>query len=118
MGSQDTDLSDEELDGYVNDVVILVSGFLLAIVGGFLLVEYLVGPVLSRFVPAVSGSILDCVWADGGGDVVCRGSLTARGLLVAGISLPIAVVWINGYQHRLRPILADRGIVPSNNDGE
>jgi len=108
-----SELSDGEISGYMNDVVILMSGFLLTVFLAFLLVELLIGPVLASVVPAFSGSIIDCVWT--GTESVCSGGLKARGLLVVAVGLPLTILWLNNYQDRIRPYLAARGIVPGNN---
>jgi hypothetical protein len=109
----DSEFSDEEINGYMNDVVILVSGFLLTVFLVFLLVELLVGPILASFIPAFSGSVINCVWT--GTESVCTGGLGARGLLVVAAGLPLTVLWLNNYQNRIRPYLVARGIVPGNN---
>ena len=108
-----SELGDEEISGYMNDVVILVSGFLLTVSLAFLLVELLIGPVLASVIPAFSGSIIGCVWT--GTESVCNGGLRARGLLVVVVGLPLTILWLNNYQDRIRPYLAARGIVPGDN---
>ena len=114
MGSGgDSEFSDEEINGYMNDVVIVMSGFLLSMFISYFLVELLIGPVLSSFIPAFSGSIIDCVWT--GTESVCSGGLRPRGLLVAAVGVPLTILWLNSYQYRIRPYLVDRGIVPGNN---
>jgi len=109
----DSDLSDEEVSGYMNDVIIVMSGFLLAMFISLLLVELLIGPVLGAFIPAFSGSIINCVWT--GTESVCSGGLGARGLLVVVVGFPLTIFWLNHYRDRVRPYLVDRGIVPGNN---
>ena len=108
----DSELSDEEISGYMNDLIIVMSGFLITVFISFLLVELLIGPVLSSFIPAFSRSILNCVWT--GTESVCSGGLGARGLLVVAVGLPLTILWLNNYQDRIRPYLVDRGIVPGN----
>ena len=107
-----SELSDEEISGYMNDAVILVSGFLLAVFLAFLLVELLIGPILASVTPTLSGSIISCVWT--GTESVCDGGLRVRGLLVVAVGLPLTILWLNSYQDRIRPYLAARGIVPEN----
>lgn len=109
----DSELSDEEVSGYMNDVVILMSGFLLTVFLAFLLVELLIGPILASIISAFSGSIINCVWT--GTESVCTGGLGARGLLVVAVGLPLTILWLNNYQDRIRPYLVARGIVPGNN---
>ena len=108
----DSDLGDEEISGYMNDVIIVMSGFLLTVFITFLLVELLIGPVLGSFIAAFSGSVINCVWT--GTESVCSGGLGARGLLVIAVGLPLTILWLNNYQDRIRPYLVDRGIVPGN----
>ena len=108
-----SELGDEEISGYMNDIVILVSGFLLTVSLAFLLVELLIGPVLASVIPAFSGSIINCVWT--GTESVCNGGLRARGLLVVVVGLPLTILWLNNYQDRIRPYLAARSIVPGDN---
>jgi len=109
---RDSEFSDEEISGYMNDVGIVMSGFLLTVLISFLLVELLIGPVLGYFVPAFSSSIINCVWT--GTESVCSGGLGVRGLLVVAVELPLTILWLNSYQDRIRPHLVDRGIVPGN----
>lgn len=106
----DTEFSDEEISGFMNDVVILMSGFLLTVFLAFLLVELLIGPIMASIIPAFSGSIIDCVWT--GTESVCTGGLGARGILVVALDLPLAILWLKNYQDRIRPYLTARGIVP------
>lgn len=106
----DSELSDSEISGYMNDAVILMSGFLLTLFLAFLLVELLIGPVLASVIPAFSGSVIDCVWT--GTESVCNGGLGARGLLVVVVSLPLTILWLNKYRDKIRPYLAARGVVP------
>ena len=111
-GGSGPKLSDKEMSGYMNDVVVLMSGFLLTVGLAFLLVELLIGPVLASVIPAFSGSIISCVWT--GTESVCNGGLEARGLLVVAVGLPLTVLWLNSYRDMIRPYLAVRGIVPGN----
>ncbi|MDQ2074493.1 hypothetical protein RBH20_18340 [Haloarcula sp. H-GB4] len=106
----DSEFSDEEISGYMNDVVILMSGFLLTVFLTFLLVELVIGPILASIVPAFSGSLINCTLT--GTESVCTGGLSARWLLVVAVGPPLTILWLNNYQGRVRPYLAARGIVP------
>ena len=106
------ELSDKEISGYMNDVTIVMSGFLLTVIISFLLVELLIGPVLGSFISAFSRSIISCVWT--GTESVCSSGLGARGLLVVPVGLPLTILWLNNYQDKIRPYLVDRGIAPGN----
>ena len=112
-GGSGSELSEEEISGYTNDVVILMSGFLLTVGLAFLLVELLIGPALASIVPAFSGSTISCAWT--GTESVCNDGLGARGLPIVGVGLPLTILWLNNYRDRIRPYLAARGIVPGNN---
>lgn len=105
-----TGFTDEERRGYMNDAVILLTGFLLVITVAILSVELLLGPLVAGVIPAFSGSIIDCVWT--GTESVCTGGVGARGILVVAVGTPLTIVWLNVYQSRIRPRLATRGIVP------
>ena len=107
-----SELSDEEISGYMNDVIIVMSGFLMTVVISFLLVELLIGPVLGSLIPAFSRSIISCVWT--GTESVCSGGPGARGLLVVAVGLPLTILWLNNYRDKIRPYLVDHGIVPRN----
>ena len=109
----DSDLSDEEISGYMNDIIIMMSGFLLSMFISFFLVEFLIGPVLSSFIPAFSGSIINCVWT--GSSSVCSGGLGARSLLIVAVGLPLTILWLNNYENRFRTYLVDHGVVPGKN---
>jgi hypothetical protein len=109
-GGDDAEFSDEEVHGYMNDVIILMSGFLLVVAVSILSVEILLGPLVAGILPAFSGSILDCVWT--GTESVCTGGLGPRAALVVAVGLPLTISWLNVYQNRIRPLLATRGIVP------
>jgi len=104
------DLSDDELRGYMNDVVLITSGFLFTILCAVLVVEFVLGPLLAPVMPAFSGSIVDCVWT--GTESVCSGGLGARSVLVVAVGVVFSVAWLNSYQNRIRPALAARGVVP------
>mgnify|MGYP006277132461 FL=1 len=109
-GGDDAEFSDEEMHGYVNDAVILMSGFLLVVAGSILSVELLFGPLVASVIPAFSGSVIDCVWT--GTESVCTGGLGPQAVLAVAVGLPLTIGWLNAYQNRIRPLLAARGIVP------
>ncbi|MFC7229991.1 hypothetical protein N0B31_21570 (plasmid) [Salinirubellus salinus] len=106
----DAEFSDEEIRGYMNDVVILMSGFLLVIAVAILSVELLLGPLIAGVIPAFSGSIIDCTWT--GTESVCTGGVGPQAALAVAVGLPLTIIWLNTYQNRIRPLLARRGIVP------
>ena len=112
VSGDEQDITDEELAGYTNDVVVLLTGFLGTVFVGWALTAFVVAPLLVPFVPSLGTPILDCTGAGvTAGDVVCE-RVGLRILLVLGLTFPLSVGWLNGYQHRLRPWLVERGVVP------
>jgi hypothetical protein len=103
-------LTDEELAGYTNDVVIPMAGFLGTLFVGWALTAFVVVPLRVPFVPSLATPILECAGA-ATADVTCEG-VGPRILLVLALTVSLSVGWLNGYQYRLRPWLAAHGVVP------